>query len=71
MNKQFCKFCGEQLDKSDIFCKECGAKVEKDEEIKDAVIDGEKNKQSSTFIISVIVILLLVIVIAGAFLILK
>ena len=71
MSKQFCKFCGEQLDKSDIFCKGCGAQVEKDEEIKDAVIDVDKNKQNSTFIIGIIVILLLIIVITGLFLILK
>ena len=70
MKKKICEFCGEPLNKNDIFCRGCGAKIDNNEEVKDAVIEGEKSK-NTTFITSIIVLLLLVIVIAGLFILLR
>ena len=72
MNKNTCKFCGEKLDKSDIFCKGCGAKIEKDEEIVDAVISNDKSKKDTKYLWFMIILLLLAIaIISGLIIILK
>ena len=72
MSKNICKFCGERIDKSDIFCKGCGAKVEKDEEITDAIIENDKTKKDTKYLCSMIILLLLaIIIISGLIIILK
>jgi len=72
MNKNICQFCGEKINKSDIFCKGCGAKIEKDEEVKDAIIENDKTKKDTKYLWSMIILLLLaIIVISGLIIILK
>ena len=71
MSKGFCQFCGEKLDKNDIFCKECGAKIDNDDEVKDAIIESNKAKKKDTqFLLSLIAILLVVICVVTFFIIL-
>lgn len=67
-----CEFCGEIIEKDDLFCKSCGNEVKYDNVVEDAVIeDPNKKKQDSTFILSVVVLLLLIIVSLGAYYLLK
>lgn len=68
MKKRTCEFCGKKLDKNDIFCKSCGNKVEKDEEVKDAVIEDPNKVANSNFLLIVIIILLIVMVGLGIYL---
>ena len=70
MSKKVCQFCGESINKSDIFCKGCGAKVDIDEDIVDAVIEKDKTtKKDTNYLLSIMVILLLIIVAVSALLI--
>lgn len=62
MSKNICQFCGETIDKNDIFCKGCGAKVEKNEEIKDAVIINDNTSKKDTLFLLVFVLFLLLII---------
>lgn len=72
MSKNICKFCGEKLNKSDIFCKGCGAKIEKEEDIKDAIIVNDKSKKDTKYLWTMIILLLLaIIIISGLIIILK
>ena len=72
MSKNICKFCGEKIDKNDIFCKGCGAKLEKDEEVIDAVIEKDKSKKDTRYLLSMMILLLLaIIIISGLIIILK
>ena len=72
MSKNICQFCGEKIDKNDIFCKGCGAKVEKDEEVVDAIIEKDKTKKDTKYLWSMIILLLLaIIIISGLIIILK
>ncbi len=71
MSKKVCKFCGEKIDKDDIFCKGCGAEIQKDEEIIDAIIEKDKtSKKDTNYLLFIIVVLLLIIAIVSGFLIL-
>ena len=72
MSKNICQFCGERIDKNDIFCKGCGAKIEKDEEVKDAIIENDKSKKDTKYLWSMIILLLLaIVIISGLIIILK
>lgn len=45
--KKFCKFCGEEIDKSSVVCPKCGRQLQivKKEEEKEEIIDKQNNNQ--------------------------
>ncbi len=63
MSKNFCKFCGEEINKNDKFCNGCGAKIENDEEIVDAVIEKDKTSRKDTDYLKLLIVLLLIIIV--------
>ena len=64
MSKKVCQFCGEDINKSDIFCKGCGAKLPKDEVIMDAIIDKDNTtKKDTNYLLYLLVILLIIILV--------
>lgn len=66
MRKRKCEFCGNTLDNGDAFCKGCGNPVKNNEEVVEAVVEGNK-KESSTFWIVLIILILVVIICFGLF----
>ena len=66
MSKKICKFCGEDIDRNDIFCKGCGAKIDKDEEIVDAVIEKDKTTKKDTNYLWFLVLLFLIVIIISS-----
>ena len=65
MRKRKCEFCGEKLNKDDVFCKNCGNEIRNEDVVKDAIIE-DPNK-NNTFILSIIVMLLIFIIGLGLY----